>query len=215
MMPLVILSEEGNLVDAGLSSEKAYNKSLEQGAIWVVHADTQRVLPYDAPHTLERIRKERHYVVAVVSDREAAGAGGDAVGKAASAEKKPGGAGALGAGPGGAGPDVPGERGAAAASEERDGSRAPVAVLESLEALIAGRKRDLPEGSYTTHLFSEGTEKIRKKLGEEAVELLLASSRERTISECADLLYHLLVLLAQEEISVREITDELARRHSG
>jgi phosphoribosyl-ATP pyrophosphohydrolase len=85
-------------------------------------------------------------------------------------------------------------------------------VLARLERLIALRKEELPEGSYTTHLFSEGEEKIRKKTGEEAVELLLAGDAERMVSESADLLYHLLVLFAAREISVTRLLDELERR---
>lgn len=85
-------------------------------------------------------------------------------------------------------------------------------MLARLERLIARRKTELPEGSYTTHLFSEGEEKIRKKTGEEAVELLLAADAERMVSESADLLYHLLVLFAAREISVTRLLDELERR---
>ena len=70
----------------------------------------------------------------------------------------------------------------------------------------------MPEGSYTTHLFSAGNEKIRKKTGEEAVELILASDRAQLTSETADFIYHLLVLLEVEGISLDEIAAELKGR---
>ncbi len=72
----------------------------------------------------------------------------------------------------------------------------------------------MPEGSYTTHLFSSGNEKIRKKTGEEAIELILASTRDELVFEAADLLFHLLVLLEDEGIGLEEIIGELQKRHA-
>jgi len=86
------------------------------------------------------------------------------------------------------------------------------AVLASLVNVIRDRRREMPEGSYTTHLFSAGNEKIRKKTGEEAVELILASGRAELTSETADFIYHLLVLLEVEGISLDEIAAELKGR---
>lgn len=85
-------------------------------------------------------------------------------------------------------------------------------ILELLQEVLLKRKRDLPEGSYTTHLFQSGAEKIRKKTGEEAIELILASSRSEIIYESADLIYHMLVLLLSEDISVEEVLSELGKR---
>jgi len=85
-------------------------------------------------------------------------------------------------------------------------------VLELLQEVLLGRKRDLPEGSYTTHLFQSGAEKIRKKTGEEAIELILASSRSEIIYESADLVYHMMVLLLSEDISIEEVLAELEKR---
>ncbi len=84
--------------------------------------------------------------------------------------------------------------------------------LARLFALISKRKQELPEGSYTTHLFTSGEEKIRKKTGEEAVELLLARSREDIIYESADLVYHMMVFLAEKGIGFDEIVSELQSR---
>lgn len=85
-------------------------------------------------------------------------------------------------------------------------------VLKELESLIKERKTQLPEGSYTTSLFKEGKEKIYKKFGEEAVEVLVAQSRESLVYELGDLFYHLFVLLAYNEVELDEIMKELAKR---
>lgn len=85
-------------------------------------------------------------------------------------------------------------------------------VLKELESLIKERKTRLPEGSYTTSLFKEGKEKIYKKFGEEAVEVLVAQSRESLVYELGDLFYHLFVLLAYNEVELDEIMKELSKR---
>jgi phosphoribosyl-ATP pyrophosphohydrolase len=85
------------------------------------------------------------------------------------------------------------------------------AVLTELAALIQTRHREMPEGSYTTHLFESGSQKIRKKVGEEAAEILLAHGEE-LVSEAADFLYHLLVLLEAEDITLDQIAAELRTR---
>lgn len=88
--------------------------------------------------------------------------------------------------------------------------------LEGLYQLLLGRKRDLPEGSYTTYLFQKGVDKILKKVGEESTEVIIAGKaddRAETIYEIADLAYHVLVLMVQMGISVEDIRKELAGRH--
>lgn len=85
-------------------------------------------------------------------------------------------------------------------------------ILRELEELIKQRKEKPVEGSYTSKLFAEGKEKIYKKFGEETIEVLVAEDRERIIYETADMLYHLLVLLAYNDISLGEVTTELRRR---
>jgi len=85
-------------------------------------------------------------------------------------------------------------------------------VLLDLQDVIRQRKKDMPEGSYTTHLFEKGSEKIRKKTGEEAIELILARDKDETVYEMADFLYHSLVLLVNENIDIREVLSELKRR---
>jgi len=88
-------------------------------------------------------------------------------------------------------------------------------VLADLEKIILGRQQVLPENSYTTYLFTEGLDKILKKIGEEAAEVIIAAKggqKNEVIYETADLLYHLLVLLVQQGISLREIAAELEKR---
>ena len=88
--------------------------------------------------------------------------------------------------------------------------------LEGLYELLEGRKKDMPEGSYTSYLFEKGLDKILKKVGEECTEVIIAAKAEdkpETIYEIADLAYHVMVLMVQNGISVEEIQKELASRH--
>lgn len=85
-------------------------------------------------------------------------------------------------------------------------------TLAALRAVVHKRRLNLPEGSYTSYLFKEGAEKIRKKLGEEAIELILARDKDDIIFEAADLIYHLLVLLESADIPLEEVFAELAGR---
>ena len=88
--------------------------------------------------------------------------------------------------------------------------------LEGLYQLLQGRKKELPEGSYTTYLFQKGLDKILKKVGEECTEVIIAGKADdkaETIYEIADLTYHVMVLMVQMGISVEDIRRELASRH--
>ena len=88
--------------------------------------------------------------------------------------------------------------------------------FDGLFELLKGRKRDLPEGSYTTYLFQKGLDKILKKVGEESTEVIIAAKaedRKETVYEIADLAYHLMVLMVEQGISTDEIRKELASRH--
>ncbi len=87
--------------------------------------------------------------------------------------------------------------------------------LESLMAKLKGRKKDMPEGSYTTYLFQKGLDKILKKVGEECTEVIIAAKAEdkaETIYEIADLAYHTLVLMIESGIEIEDIKNELASR---
>ena len=87
---------------------------------------------------------------------------------------------------------------------------------EGLMELIKGRKAEKKEGSYTTYLFEKGLDKILKKVGEESTEVIIAAKaqdKKETIYEIADLAYHVMVLMAQADISLEEVRAELASRH--
>lgn len=89
--------------------------------------------------------------------------------------------------------------------------------LEQLFNLIKDRKKKRPKNSYTTSLFDEGLNEIVKKVGEESVEVIIAAKSEtkkRLIEESSDLLYHLLVLLAEKKVEFDEVIKELMARHS-
>ena len=87
---------------------------------------------------------------------------------------------------------------------------------EGLMQLIEGRKTDKKEGSYTTYLFEKGLDKILKKVGEEATEVIIAAharDKKETVYEIADLAYHVMVLMTEAGISLEDIHRELAKRH--
>lgn len=88
--------------------------------------------------------------------------------------------------------------------------------LGGLMSLIEGRKSEKKEGSYTTYLFEKGIDKILKKVGEEATEVIVAGKgddKAETIYEISDLAYHVMVLMVQMGISLEDIRAELASRH--
>jgi phosphoribosyl-ATP pyrophosphohydrolase len=190
--PLVVLGQDGAVLDAAIMSLKAFNKSTEHGRLWVLHADTGRVLPYHGDLAFvelvdvgELYKATVHYgewlnsTPAVLSDTEERPVPGDDLG-------------------------------------ERTGEMSETGewelVLRGLVGVILDRKEKRPEGSYTSYLFNSGEAKIRKKTGEEAIELVLAASREETASEAADLMYHLLVLLAELDIPFDDVIHELESR---
>ena len=87
---------------------------------------------------------------------------------------------------------------------------------DGLMELLAGRKANLPEGSYTTYLFQKGIDKILKKVGEESTEVIIAAKAEdkkETIYEIADLAYHVMVLMTEAGITLEDVRRELASRH--
>ena len=97
-------------------------------------------------------------------------------------------------------------------------SGSKLSFLTVLEDIIVERKNLPSEGSYTSELFAAGRQRIAQKVGEEAVEVILAAAsgnREATVNETADLLYHLLVLLTEQGIRLSDVTDTLRQRHAG
>ena len=88
--------------------------------------------------------------------------------------------------------------------------------IGALAELIAGRKKTMQEGSYTSYLFSKGIDKILKKVGEESTEVIIAAKagdRAETVYEVADLVYHVLVMMVEMGIEPDEIMKELEKRH--
>jgi phosphoribosyl-ATP pyrophosphohydrolase/phosphoribosyl-AMP cyclohydrolase len=87
--------------------------------------------------------------------------------------------------------------------------------LFELEALIRGRRQDPVAGSYTSELFTQGLNRITQKVGEEAVEAIIAAKdddKTAFVSEVADLVYHLLVLMVEKGVTLDEVTKELTTR---
>ncbi|MDN4526211.1 bifunctional phosphoribosyl-AMP cyclohydrolase/phosphoribosyl-ATP diphosphatase HisIE [Fictibacillus fluitans] len=90
-------------------------------------------------------------------------------------------------------------------------------ILNVLQGLIAEREREMPEGAYTTYLFDKGVDKILKKVGEEASEVIIAAKnrdKEELKWEAADLIYHLLVLLQEQKLPFTEVLGVLEERHT-
>lgn len=89
-------------------------------------------------------------------------------------------------------------------------------TMDALMELIRGRKTNPQEGSYTTYLFQKGLDKILKKIGEESTEVIIAAKdndSKETIYEISDLVYHVMVMMIQQGISLEDIRRELASRH--
>ncbi|TYS60302.1 bifunctional phosphoribosyl-AMP cyclohydrolase/phosphoribosyl-ATP diphosphatase HisIE [Sutcliffiella horikoshii] len=96
-------------------------------------------------------------------------------------------------------------------------AKGTTAILSRLESVIASRAVDKPAGSYTTYLFEEGVDKILKKVGEEAAEVIIAAKnrdRGELTWEVADLLFHVMVLLREQDVSLDEVLTVLEERHA-
>lgn len=92
----------------------------------------------------------------------------------------------------------------------------PLLFLTELQDFINKRKQEMPEGSYTTKLFSEGINKIAQKVGEEALETVIEATNgtnDHLVYEASDLLYHLLVMLADKGLRIEDVAGELQKRH--
>lgn len=100
--------------------------------------------------------------------------------------------------------------------KEKESSIGSLDILETLKNVIKDREEKMPEGAYTTYLFTEGVDKICKKVGEEATEVVIASKNrdsEELKWEAADLIYHLLVLLQEQKLDLYEVLGVLQKRH--
>lgn len=98
-----------------------------------------------------------------------------------------------------------------------DNASLPYSILQQLEQVIADREQNRPEGAYTTYLFEKGVDKILKKVGEEASEVIIAAKNrdaEELKWEAADLLFHLMVLLREQKLPLDEVLSVLKERHA-
>jgi phosphoribosyl-ATP pyrophosphohydrolase/phosphoribosyl-AMP cyclohydrolase len=90
-------------------------------------------------------------------------------------------------------------------------------IINEIYEVVMSRKSEMPEGSYTTYLFTKGLDKILKKVGEEAAEVIIGAknrNKGEVVYEIGDLLYHLMVLLGEQGIKPQEVYAELAKRRS-
>jgi phosphoribosyl-ATP pyrophosphohydrolase len=218
VIPLLLFDIQGNLIQALVTNEKGYSKSLERNQLWYLDGQTGRLIPNEQidllnplevcfpsgtsrttsdsemPEQPQTIAEKGTWIQARVSiNKKSTNLNSTAVPYS-----------------------NPIDNNQQSQIEAQDHvppkSINNSEVLKNLELLINSRKQNMPEGSYTTHLFSKGEDKIRKKAGEEAIELLLAKTNEELISESADFLYHLLVLFVEKGIPFQHVLTELESR---
>jgi len=200
---LIVRREDGTIESIMLSNGKSRSKSIEQGELWIVDPGTGRVLPYlgggrrfDSFALHPGIATTPDWYETTVTGelgsaaRDTAGGAGDTTANGVVDTVVPAPAAAGTSNPAGA-----------------------FDFLGTLTRLIAERRAAMPEGSYTTHLFTKGESKIRKKTGEEAVELVLAEDNAEILSEASDLIYHLMVFLEVRGLSLAEVVAHLHERH--
>ncbi|WP_394580722.1 bifunctional phosphoribosyl-AMP cyclohydrolase/phosphoribosyl-ATP diphosphatase HisIE [Cytobacillus firmus] len=99
---------------------------------------------------------------------------------------------------------------------EESGCLSDYEILNTLEKVIEEREKTRPEGAYTTYLFEKGVDKILKKVGEESAEVIIAAKnrdKDELKWEAADLIYHLMVLLREQELPFSEVLKVLNKRH--
>ena len=92
----------------------------------------------------------------------------------------------------------------------------PLFFLSELQDFINLRKKEMPEGSYTTKLFKDGVNRIAQKVGEEALETVIEATNgcnEKLVYEASDLFYHLIVLLTEKGLRIEDVAQELQKRH--
>ena len=212
---------QGGQPCCALMNRKAYRKSIESGTPWIVHPRTGRVLPWPGSPPIHRLTEAPGHFRLELPKDAADNPYGDTPPpntdpdnraqvqlKVKLTQSPPGAPSA--AEPSAAAPPEPTDKPHSTSAPPINSAQTD--ILTRLNALIAERRETMPSGSYTTHLFESGPSKIRKKLGEEAVELILAQDPADVIYESADLIYHLQVLLSALDIEWSDLIGELARR---
>ncbi len=194
IIPLIILKEDQTILDCALINEKGVKKSIENSQLWAVHPQTGRLLPYSNQSNLIRLKQNQEWAEATVTSTFQQN---EAMSCAKAVETVD---------------NVNFVQKNEVSQSLDNAENSTESVLLNLEKVIQERHKQMPEGSYTTHLFQSGGEKIRKKTGEEAVELILASEKKEILYEAADLIYHLMVLLESENLSITQVLAELKGR---
>ena len=194
LVPAIVQEENGEVLMLAYMNEESLKKTLETGFTWFYSRSRKKLWRKgETSGNVQRVASVRPdcdgdaLLVEVVKDGPACHRGTDSCFDGAEAE----GTGA-----------------------EKEGG--PCLTIDDLYRLLQDRNERRPEGSYTTYLFEKGLEKILKKCGEEATEVVIAAmkgSREETIYELADLCYHALVLMVQCGVTLDEVRGELASRH--
>ena len=188
IFPLVVCDEGGAFLFLSSTNPKGYRKSIEQNALWVVQPETDRLLPSGKEAALRVLEDRGGYYYAEVS----------VSGSMEFIEPS--------------GSEASGGKNITEAPAPSQPVTADPKILADLAELVSRRRQEMPEGSYTTLLFNSGIDKIRKKTGEEAVELILARSDGDVVGEAADLVYHLIVLLEAQGTGLNPVLEELSRR---
>jgi phosphoribosyl-ATP pyrophosphohydrolase/phosphoribosyl-AMP cyclohydrolase len=227
LIPAIVQDENGQVLMLAYMNREALARTLAEGRTWFYsrsrgrlwlkgetsgHYQHVQAMSYDcdADALLLRVRQEgvachEGYYSCFHHQLVPAGEGSPAA--TAPAGKR-------GSAPGVAGPGDAGDGGAARAALGPGEGKLARALAE-LAAVIAARREAWPEGSYTAYLLQHGVDKIGKKVGEEAAEVIIAAknaSQEEITREAADLFYHLLVLLAATGVSPEQVGEELLRR---
>lgn len=185
VLPLIV-TIEGAPLSVALMNKKAFSKSVESRKLWIFHPETARILPWSGePKYISLVDKKEFY-----------------------SAQLPSGSCTRGFELGDNSEDIERHENVSLDLDRENDST----ILYKLAETIKRRKELMPQGAYTTHLFEKGLEKIKKKLGEEAIELILADSKEDIVYESADLLYHLLVLLEEAGVRFHDLMVELERR---
>lgn len=194
VLPVILEGPGSALLGAAVTNKKGFEKSLERGDLWVLHPTSGRLISIASGRPAALQDRGAFYLASFGADADTG-----SISKALEALRASD-----------AAAQVEGIAGPAEALREKSSNTNN--ILGNLEKLIKSRKIELPEGSYTSHLFSKGEDKIRKKAGEEAIELLLARTDNELVSEAADFLYHLLVLFVEKGIPFGKVLEELERR---
>ncbi len=211
---LLIKDENGTLIDECFCNLKSVNKSIENKELWILDGKSYRVLPYEQECNFLTIDKIDSYTYCAIVSNKVTNKLSTSIKNTRNSE------------------DLKKVKHSSIKFQENSiknsnmdknnsnstifqgGEKMDSNFLFELSKVINKRHLEMPKGSYTTYLFEKGDEKIRKKTGEEAIEVILAKDNKELISESADLVYHLMVLLENNGLSIEDVIQELKSRDS-